>query len=205
MRTIPAGILTALGQDVVEPWYAVNLDFDGGPLRLWTGYGSRTIEGRTYLGVGTIMSISGLEEVADLSARQVTVEFNGIDGGVVALALQEPYQRRRARILFGVAGQSDAIEIWAGQINTISTLHDGQRAQVTVTLESRLVELERAKTRLYTDESHQAYAPGDSFFSYVSGLVDREIIWGRATPGETTVDPPSPPSFPDGRDPYNRK
>lgn len=204
MRTIPAGILAALGQDVVEPWYAVNLDFDGGPLRLWTGYGSRTIEGQTYLGVGAIMSISGLEEVADLSARQVTVDFNGIDGAIVALALLEPYQRRKARILFGVAGETDAIEIWAGQINQISTIHDGQTAQVSVSLESRLVELERAKTRLYTDESHQAHAPGDSFFGYVSGLVDREIIWGRATPGATVVEP-KPPVDRGGRDPWERR
>lgn len=42
-RSVPASILTALGQSAIEPFYAVELDLDSGPLRLWTGYGDRTL------------------------------------------------------------------------------------------------------------------------------------------------------------------
>lgn len=101
-RTVPSAILTALAQPEVEPFYAIEIDLDSGPLRLWTGYGDRTIDGETYTGGGTLMGIEGLEEVADLSAKAVTLTLSGMPASVVSLALQEPYQRRKVRILWGV-------------------------------------------------------------------------------------------------------
>ena len=51
-RTIAANLLTALLQDDIQPFFAVELLFDSDPIRLWTGYGDKTIEGDTYTGSG---------------------------------------------------------------------------------------------------------------------------------------------------------
>ena len=72
-RTIPSAILTALAQPEVQPFYAVEFLFDTEPVRLWTGYGDRTIDGETYLGAGSLLNISGLEEAGDMSAKGVSV------------------------------------------------------------------------------------------------------------------------------------
>jgi hypothetical protein len=65
-RTVPAALLTALAQPEVQPFYAVELLFDSGAVRLWTGYGDRTINSQTYVAAGTLLNIQGLGEVADL-------------------------------------------------------------------------------------------------------------------------------------------
>jgi hypothetical protein len=174
-RTVPSAILTALAQPEVEPFYAVEIDLDSGPLRLWTGYGDRTIDGNTYTGGGALMGISGLEEVADLSAKEITLTLTGIDSTVVSLALQEPYQRRRVRVLWGVRNASDFVEVFSGNLNQM-VIEDGPDfGTITVTVDSRLVELERASNRRYTSESHKSRHATDTFFDFVAQIQDKGV------------------------------
>ena len=91
-RTVPASLLTALSQSEVQPFYAVEALFDDNDdtrwdesgyagenaIRLWTGYGEKDIGVNTYTGSGNVMGISGLEEVADLSAKNITITLNGV-------------------------------------------------------------------------------------------------------------------------------
>lgn len=174
-RTVPAAILTALAQPEVEPFYAVEVDLDSGPLRLWTGYGDRTIEGNVYTGGGNLMAISGLEEVADLSAKEITLTLSGISSSVVSLALTEPYQRRRVRVLWGVRGETSVVEVFSGNLNQM-VIEDGPDfGTITVTVDSRLVELERSSKRRYTSESHKTRYATDTFFDFVSSIQDKQI------------------------------
>lgn len=178
-RTVPSAILTALAQPEVEPFYAVEIDLDSGPLRLWTGYGDRTIDGNTYTGGGTLMGIEGLEEVADLSAKAVTLTLSGMPASVVSLALQEPYQRRRVRILWGVRGVSDFVEVFSGSLNQMIIEDGPESGTLSVTVDSKLVELEKSSNRRYTSESHKSRHPNDTFFDYVAKIQDAEIVFGR--------------------------
>ena len=181
-RSIPASILAALSAGSIQPFYAIEMDFDTSPLRLWTGYGDRTIDGQTYLGAGTLLTISGLEEVSDMSAKSITIELSAVDATIISLALTEPYQRRECRVLFGltdVTGSTNFIEVFSGQMNVMTITEDGQQGVISLVVDSKLVELERTKPRRYTHESQQASYPGDTFFSYVADLQDKDIPWGR--------------------------
>lgn len=174
-RTFPIGFdLNVLTQPEVEPFYAVEVDLDSGALRLWTGYGDKTIEGNVYTGGGSLVAISGLEEVADLSAKEITLTLTGLDPTVVALALQEPYQRRRVRVLWGVEGQPP-VEVFSGNLNQM-VIEDGPDfGTITVTVDSRLVELERSSNRRYTSESHKSRYPNDTFFDFVASIQDKGV------------------------------
>ena len=163
----------------IQPYYAVELLFDSGPVRLWTGVYERTIEGNTYVGVGTLLSIPNMQEVADMSAQSAEVTLSGISSSIVSLALQEPYQGRQARILFGIEGQNP-IEIFGGLMDVMTIQDSGESSTVSVSIESRLVELERVRPFRYTDASHKLRYPNDDFFSFVPALQDREIVWGRS-------------------------
>ena len=177
-RTVPTDILTALSQPEVEPFYAVEIDLDSGPLRIWTGVGDRTIDGDTYTGGGNLVGISGLEEVADLSAKNITLTLSGMPPSVVALALGEPYQRRKVRVLWGVRGVSDFVEVFSGSLNQM-VIEDGpESGTISVTVDSKLVELERASNRRYTAENHKARNPDDTFFDYVALLQDKNVRFG---------------------------
>jgi len=191
-RNVPAAILTALTQPEVYPFYAVEMlfdtrsgtDLDGnpidyGPVRLWTGYGNKTIDGETYLGAGDLLAVSGLEEVNDLSAKSASITLTGMPGEIVSLAIKEPYQRRSCRILFGVSNVDDFVEVFAGKMNQMPIEDSGDTSTITLTVESKMVELNRARVRRYTHESHQARHPGDTFFSFVADIQDKGIPWGR--------------------------
>lgn len=178
-RTIPSSFLTALGQKEVVPFYAVEMLFDSGAVRFWTGYGDRTIQAETYIGAGSLLSISGLEEVSDLSAKSATLTLSGVPSEIVSLALQEPYQRRKCRILFGLTNDTNALELFSGVMSQMDIEDTAETAVISLTVESKLVELEKSRPRRYTHESQQARFPGDTFFSYVADLQDRQVVWGR--------------------------
>jgi len=113
-RTVPSALLTALSQPEVQPYYAVDLDFDSAPIRLWTGYGDRTIFTNSYTGGGSLLTISGLEEASDLSAKNITLSLSGVPSSLITLALDEPYQRRECKVYFGTTDTADPIEVFSG-------------------------------------------------------------------------------------------
>jgi hypothetical protein len=194
-RIVPSALVTALGNAQIEPFFAIEMIFDTrtitfngesidvGPLRLWSGMYDKTINvqgsDQTFTGTGGLLSIGGLEETGDLSAKSVTLTLSGIPSTIISLALQEPYQRRACRIYFGVESVSDVVEIFTGKMNTMRILDSEDAATIELTVESKLVELERSSNWRYNDENHQSRNSGDSFFSYVQSIQDAQIPWGR--------------------------
>ena len=178
-RTVPSDLLTSLSQSEVHPFYAVDMDFDTAPLRFWTGYGDRTIFTNTYTGTGNLLSISGLEEANDLSAKGVTLQLSGVPTEIVSLALQEPYQRRDCKIYFGTTDTSAPIEVFSGLMDKMTIEDSGDSSVIQLTVESKLLRLNKASNWRYTQESHKSRHGGDTFFSYVTDLQNKDIIWGR--------------------------
>jgi len=182
-RTVPAALLTALDGDEIEVFYAVDLAFDSGNMRLWTGYGDKTISSQTYTGTGNLLTIDGLEEVSDLSARGTTLTLNGLDSTIVSYALTEEYQGRLVTIYWGVG--SNTVEIFSGYMDKMTIQDAGETSTISLTVESRLIALERVNVRRYTRESHAAVrtAKGltgsDTFFDWTTQLQDKQIVWGR--------------------------
>lgn len=123
-RGVATEIITALAQDSVGLFMAVEMLFDDQSgtrfdeagyvgdraVRLWTGYADKTIDGETYTGAGSLLSFSQMEEASDLSAKGMTVALSGEVASLVSLALQEPYQNRKARVLMGVSNIEDFID-----------------------------------------------------------------------------------------------
>ena len=191
-RTVPSSLITAWSGDTTEPYFAVEflLDvksgtdvngdpIDFGPLRFWSGYGERTIEGETYFGAGQLISIEGVSEAADLAAKGLTVSLSGLPSSIVSAALQEPYQRRVCRVYFGDASVSDVINVFSGRLNKMSIEDSADAATISVLVDSKLVEADKASNRRYTSESQKSRHSNDTFFDYVSALQDAEVVWGR--------------------------
>lgn len=183
-RTVPAALLSALSGDEIEVFYAVDLAFDSGNMRLWTGYGDRTISSQTYTGTGNLLTIDGLEEASDLSARGTTLTLSGLDSTIVSYALTEEYQGRLVTIYWGVG--SETVEVFSGYMDKMTIQDAGDNATISLSVESRLITLERANVRRYTSESHagvrtaKGLTGSDTFFDWVTKLQDKQIVWGRA-------------------------
>lgn len=182
-RSISASLLTALSSDVCEPFYAVELFFDSSTLRLWSGVGNKDINTgstQTFTGTGSLLSIGPTDETGDLSAKSMSVSLTGLDSSIISLALQEPYQRRQAKVFMGEQSVSDVVQIFSGQMNTMNIVDAAESSTVELIIESKLVELERAANWRYTDENHQSRQDGDTFFSYVQAIQDVSVAWGRS-------------------------
>jgi len=199
MRTIDSTLLNALydGGDPtgdvkdIEPYYAVELQFEGATLRLWTGIGDRTINSNTYTGTGNLLEIQGLEETGDLTAVGTNLTLSGLDSSIVTYALTNDYQGRLCRIYWGVLGVSAVVEVFSGFMDKMTILDDGGTSSISMSVESRLITLERPNVRRYTDQSHQSTiategysSSDDTFFKWVARLADKQIPWGRSTVDE---------------------
>lgn len=179
MRDISTNLYNKLTSKSVDLYYAVEFFFDGGTMRVWTGVGDKVINGNTYTGTGSLLGISGLEENDNLSAPGVTITLSGLDSAIVSLALQEPYQNRECRVHIGSDG--DTLEVFSGFMDVMTIDDSGDSCSISVSVESRLIILDRKSSFRYTQETQEARYSGDTFFSYVADLADKQVVWGRRT------------------------
>ena len=165
---------------IATPVVLVELDFASGPIRAWTGLGPLDWAGVTYEGMGTIGAVSDIEETAELRAVRITLTLSPVPQEVVDIALAEQSFRLRPARLWGAlldaegAFVADPFPLWAGLMDTMQVV-DGAEPRISLTCESRLVDLERAEVRRYTDADQQAEYPGDRFFEFVPALQEAEI------------------------------
>ncbi|WP_149539314.1 hypothetical protein [Siccirubricoccus phaeus] len=165
---------------VAAPVVLVELDFASGAFRAWTGLGPLHWASIVFEGVGSIGAISEVEETVELRAVRLTLVLSPVPQEVVDIALAERSFRLRPARLWGAllddqgAFVADPFPLWAGLMDTMEVV-DGAEPRVSLTCESRLVDLERAEVRRYTDADQQAEYPGDRFFEFVPALQEAEI------------------------------
>lgn len=182
-RDITSVVENALDQSLVRPFFAVELNFDTSPVRMWTGVGSATIDGQTYTGTGTLLNVSSIEETAELAVRGATLTLTGIPSELVSLALQEPYQGRTCRIYFGVVDgntYSNLTEIFSGYMDQMNIDEGPEFGTIELTVENKLIDLERSRVRRYSSGYQKSVYPNDKGFDFVEDLQDKDIMWGRS-------------------------
>lgn len=185
-RTVNSTVLTALLQDEVSLFYAVELDFYNGTtnqsyvVRYWTGVGDKTLNSNTYIGAGNLLSVSGLEEVSDLKATGITLSLMGVPSALVTAALDYEYHGREATVYFGIKGNSNLTQIFAGYMDQLSIKDNVDSSTIEVKLESRLIDLDRVRPFRYTEEVQDGLYSGDTFFSVVQDLQDKKLNWGKS-------------------------
>lgn len=183
-RSLAAGFQTALINNHVDLFYAVEMVFDSGTIRLWTGIGNRTIGGQVYTGTGSLLNIEGLDEASDMGAKSATITLSGVDSSLVSLALQEPYQGRACRIYLGITTTTDVATCFSGAMDVMTIQDSGETSTIAITVESRMARLDRPIVFRYTSESQKDRYAGDTFFDWVAKLADKSISWGRNTKGD---------------------
>lgn len=179
-RELTTEVLNALDDAVVYPFFAVDIDFASGSLYVWSGLGDLTIGSKTYLGVGTLLNISSVEETTEIEAKGATLTMSGIPSSYLALALTEPYQGRECRIYFGMTSDPSAyVEVFSGELDQMNISEDASTSTIAVTAENVLIKLERPVIRRFTHEDQKSRYPSDKGLEYVASLQDKEVFWGR--------------------------
>jgi len=159
---------------------AVEMFFDSGTVRFWNGTGDLTFNSDTYSGVGHLLSISDIEEAAEIGAKGVTLSLSGISSTILSYALNENYKYRNIKIHVGTInnGTVASYEIFSGRMDVMTINENGETCNIVLTAENRLIDLERPRVRRYTSEDQKSLYANDKGFDFVNSIQETEIKWG---------------------------
>lgn len=181
-RTISAGMVSEVTTAQLSPILLAELNFTP-PVYLWTGYGTLTYNGIGYLGLGTLGTISPVQETTDLSARGIAMQLSGVPTALVSEALTDDYQGRACSVMFGALSTTaglvaSPITIFSGRMDVMQISDDGQTSQITMTAENKLIDFKRTREIRYTDEEQQRLYSGDLGLEFVNAIQEKTIYWG---------------------------
>ena len=197
--------LKNINDDVVRPFFAVELNFDDNIVRTWTGVGTLVLpDGTSWIGTGQLLSISTIEETQEMSVKGATLTMSGIPSELLSLALSEPYQGRVCNIYFGTlsvgsllkqdgayilkqdggkilveTGEEGFNQLFSGYMDQMNISDGPESATIEMRVENKLIDLERARVARYTSGYQKSVYPGDLGLDFVESLQDKDIVWGR--------------------------
>lgn len=185
-RNLHSDLNTAVQQDEVHPAILAKVNTTGGDVRVWTGIGDLTYNAETYTGTGTFLGVSPNSERTDLSASGVTLSLSGIPSDLVSAALGQVQQGRSCQVWMALLNTStgalinNPYELFAG-FSDVTVLSEGaETSTISIQSENRLVDLERARIRRYTNEDQKSEHSGDKGFEFVPSLQDKVIVFGKS-------------------------
>lgn len=163
------------------------------PVRLWTGQQTKSFADPTgsgsYIGVGSLGAISSVAETTDLASKQMTLTLSGIPNEYIALALLNPYRDRTAivyLILFNADYSAfEQITLFRGRMNQMVISDGPQTSTVSITCESRLIDLNKYTDSRYTDEAQKRINSVDNGLKFVASMFNKSIYWGSTAPSTT--------------------
>tara|TARA_B110000495_G_scaffold18686_1_gene13224 strand:- start:23141 stop:23722 length:582 start_codon:yes stop_codon:yes gene_type:complete len=186
-RDLTATTNTNLNADIVYPFFAVELIFDSTTIRMWSGIDDLEVpaldgvgSGVTYIGVGSILNISAIEETSELEVKGANITLSGVSDPALSLALSEPYQGRVANIYFGTTSAPTPLNsVFSGYMDQMNISESADTTQIEILVENKLVDLERARVARFTSGYQKSKYPSDLGLDFVEDLQDRETLWGR--------------------------
>ena len=137
--------------------------------------------GHEWTGVGTFIQISAAEETTELKAPGIVATLNGVDPGLVSIALGRHIQGSPVTIYLGFLDEGHQLIdtpfiLFRGRADTMP-IKLGQTASIRLTVESVLADWDRPRVRRYNNADQQQRFPSDRFFEFAEQTVDKDIIW----------------------------
>ena len=183
-RSATAAMLTALGQPVLRPALFVAATFVDETVYLWNGPGPIAWNGQTWLGVGSLGSVSTVEEGTTVEARGISLSLSGLDPTLLTETLANYQVGLPCTVWLGLFDASgklipDPIISFSGRMDQPTLTMDGQTATLTINAESKLLDMNVSVERRYTNEDQQLDYPGDRGFEFIDSIQEVTINWGR--------------------------
>ena len=182
MRSLSSEMQAVATAETVRPILLIESDFDSGAINLWNGIGQLNYGGKTYIGAGNLLAVEPVSESTDLRANGTSVTLSGINNTLVGLAKDEDYHGRALTVNLGAMDENndviaDPVIMFSGFMDTMMLTESGDSSSITIDVENKLIQMDRAKVRRFTDNDQRIDYPNDDGFSFVAKIQDREINW----------------------------
>lgn len=183
-RAADPALITASLAGTVAPFFAAELIYQDGPVRVCSLPGPVTIEGDVYQGTGAMGALSRIEQGSENRSYSFTLSLTGIPPEFSDyLRTQDPHGGQ-VTIWFGLVNIETQAAIGARRIRTgrmdTQDVQAGDVLSVDVTVEAFNLDWERPRIHRCTDQSQTDAYPGDRFFKYVAAIPGMPLAWGRS-------------------------
>jgi hypothetical protein len=182
MRNLDPNIALALKEGIIRPFFMAALQFKTSVQRVWSGVGNLTIDEQTFVGVGSFASVGAIKEGSDAAAYNTTVTLSGIDPVLLGESMSDVQPGLQALLWLGLMLETGVVvgtpyQVFSGIIDAPSVHVGPDTVSITLNLESRMVDFQRASNRKYTSADQRLRYPKDSGFDFVPRLNDYVGKW----------------------------
>jgi hypothetical protein len=176
-------MIQSLTSNDCQPCILVDLTLATGVIYIWSGVGMLPYNGHNYGGVGSLGSIGDVTESIDVKADGTTLELSGIDPILMNDCLNDI--QLGAPVTIWLATLSDdgilgtPTPLFVGTVDKPAIPIQPDKLTLTLNLENRMINLQRASNRRYTAADQNYYYPDDSGMCHVESGNDVALVWGQ--------------------------
>lgn len=182
-RQMSSAMLAALQASLLRPAVFVSIEFLSATAYVWTGIGDVTWKGHTWKGLGTLLGLPPIEDGVAVQARGTVIALSGLDPLVLGACQGDFQLGRPVAVYLGLYDASgnliaDPLVMWSGRTDRPTLTLDGETAHAEVACENRLIDMNVAVDRRYTQQDQQRDYPGDLGMMFVDSVQERLLFWG---------------------------
>jgi hypothetical protein len=182
MRNITDDVRVELEAGQVRPLFLVSIQFANETLYMWTGVGDLVWNGNTYKGMGTLGTVSTIAETGETQAQGITLTLSGIPTPLLIDSMTQMTSDGTASVYLGFLHQdgsivADPILAYSGLTDQPTIDMSTETCNVSIAVENRLSDLNRARGGRYTDQDQRQRHPADTSLKYVNWLSDQFVNW----------------------------
>lgn len=182
-RNISSPMLASLLSSPIRPGFLALLTFRTAVEYVWSGVGNLIYAGNTYRGVGSLGRIGSVSESTEVRAIGTTVTLSAIDPALLSECLNDIQLGAPAQIYFALFDAALNIlgtpyPLFIGTVDQPVIQIGVNEMAISLKLENKLANLQRASMRRYTAADQRHYYPGDDAFNWVELLSDLALKWG---------------------------
>ena len=184
-RNLSAAMVTGPGSltsNQIRPAFFVDITFKSLTEHVWNGVGSFVWNGNTYTGVGSLGKIGSVGEGTTVNAEGTSIGLSGIDPVLLSECMTDIQIGAPCTIWLGLLDPYGNVigtpyPLFVGTVDQPQLELSVEELAITLKLENRLVNLQRATNRRYTAADQNLYYSGDTFFNWVEILNDQALLW----------------------------
>lgn len=165
--------------------YAIGLDieFDNGNQRITNHMKNVGEGGNVYYSLGSLLSVSSLNENTDLGISGLTVTLSGADTAIVSSMQTTEIQGAPVNAKLFILGNQSTILYshlyFKGVIDNMTYTQNGGSVTISLNCENFLVRFADRVNRRYTNADQKIQYPSDKGLEFVEDISEKVVIWGR--------------------------
>lgn len=185
MKSVSIAVEAALLSKSMRYGFLAEIETADGLTYFWSGPGTLSYDGQSWIGLGALGRISGMGETAEVRTTETRYELSGISNNTALSSfLEEPVRGLLAKAWFAV--MDDQGQVIPDPIQIDETLLDTATVATAEDLISTLIlvgtsaifDFRRPKTLGITNEQQELDYPGDTGFDRVpTEVADKQISW----------------------------